>query len=108
MTGVLQLVSPTGIVEEVRCGRRDVDVTRLLDRLAVVDRLEYGDFAGAFLDDPRDPKEKLASLGTGQSSPFALSCSGGLDRAVNIDLGGLRDFAQHFFGGRTYRLESTP
>ena len=60
VAGVLQLVGPAGVVEEVRRRRRDVDVARLLDRLAVVDRLEHGDLAGALLDDPRDPEEVLA------------------------------------------------
>ena len=58
--GVLELVGPAGVVEEVRGGGRDVDVARLLDRLAVVDRLQHRDLAGPLLDDPRDPEEVLA------------------------------------------------
>ena len=34
---VLELVGPAGVVEEVRRDQRDVDVARLLDRLAVVE-----------------------------------------------------------------------
>ena len=44
--GVLQLVGPAGVVEEVRGGQRHVDVAGLLDRLAVVDRLQHGELAG--------------------------------------------------------------
>ena len=70
--GVLQLVGPAGVVEEVRRRRRDVDVARLLDRLAVVDRLQHGDLAGPLLDDPRDPEEVLAALGTAHLRPHPV------------------------------------
>ena len=35
--GVLELVGPTGVVEEVCRGQRQVDVARLLDRLSAVE-----------------------------------------------------------------------
>jgi hypothetical protein len=38
--GVLELVGPARVVEEVRRGHRHVEVARFLDRLAVVERLE--------------------------------------------------------------------
>ena len=47
--GVVELVGPTGVVEEVRRGERDVDVARLLDRLAAVHRLDDGELAGLLL-----------------------------------------------------------
>ena len=47
---VLELVGPAGVVEEVRGDQRDVDVARLLDRLAVVEGLEHGELARALLD----------------------------------------------------------
>ena len=37
---VLELVGPAGVVEELRCRQRDVDIAGLLDRLAVVEGLE--------------------------------------------------------------------
>jgi hypothetical protein len=49
--GVLQLVGPAGVVEEVRRGQRDVDVARLADRLAAVDRLDHRQLARALLDE---------------------------------------------------------
>ena len=60
--GVLELVGPAGVVEEVRRGERDVDVARLADRLAVVERLEHRELAGALLQDPGDPEQVLAAL----------------------------------------------
>src|SRR5437763_1784234 len=51
---VLELVGPTGVVEEVRRRERQVDIARLLDRLAAVQRLEHRKLARALLQDPRD------------------------------------------------------
>ena len=45
---VLELVGPARVVEEVRGRERDVDVARLLDRLAAVERLEHRELAAAF------------------------------------------------------------
>src|SRR4051794_25391858 len=52
--GVVELVGPAGVVEEVRRGEREVDVARLLDRLAAVERLEDGELARALLEKARD------------------------------------------------------
>jgi hypothetical protein len=49
--GILQLVGPAGVVEEVRRRERDVDVAALLDRLAVVERLQDRELAGALLQE---------------------------------------------------------
>src|SRR6266481_1758764 len=58
---VRMLTTPGGssacVIEEVRRSERDVDVPRLLDRLAAVHRLDHGQLAGALLDDARDPEE---------------------------------------------------
>ena len=59
---VLELVGPARVVEEVRRGERQVDVARLLDRLAAVQRLEHGELAGALLEDARDPEQVLGAL----------------------------------------------
>src|SRR5581483_8019321 len=59
---VLELVRPARVVEEVRRGEREVDVARLLDRLAAVERLENGELARTFLQDARDPEEVLGTL----------------------------------------------
>ena len=56
---VLELVGPARVVEEVRGRQRDVDVARLADRLAVVERLEHRQFAAAFLDRTCDAEQVL-------------------------------------------------
>ena len=66
---VLELVGPAGVVEEVRGGERQVDVARLLDRLAAVQRLEHGELARALL-------RGCARSGTGTSRARSrASCS---------------------------------
>ena len=69
---VVELVGPAGVVEEVRGGERQVDVARLLDRLAAVERLEHRELARALLQQPRDPEQVLGALGRAQRRPLAL------------------------------------
>ncbi len=69
---VLELVGPARVVEEVRRGERQVDVARLLDRLAAVQRLEHRELARALLQDARDPEEVLRALRAGQRRPAVL------------------------------------
>ena len=66
---VLELVRPARVVEEVRRREREVDVARLLDRLAAVQRLEHRELARALLEDARDPEEVLRALRAGQRRP---------------------------------------
>ena len=40
--GVLQLVGPSGVVEEMGGRQRDVDIARLTDGFAVIERLQHG------------------------------------------------------------------
>ena len=106
VAGVLQLVGPAGVVEEVRGDDRDVDVARLLDRLAVVDRLQDGELAAALLDDPGDPVEVLGALAARHPAPDAVvGPAGGLHGAVDVGLVGLGDLGQDLLGGGVDRLE---
>ncbi len=73
--GVLELVGPAGVVPEVRRREGHVDVARLLDRLAAVERLEHGELAAALLQDARDAEEVLGALAAGQRAPLALECT---------------------------------
>jgi hypothetical protein len=57
------------VVEEVRRRERDVDVAGLLDRLAVVERLQDGELARALLQDARDAEEVLAAVGALNAVP---------------------------------------
>ena len=66
---VLELVRPAGVVEEVRRGEREVDVARLLDRLAAVERLEDGELARALLQDARDRGRGISRARAGERRP---------------------------------------
>ena len=82
---VLELVGPARVVEEVRGGERQVDVARLLDRLAAVQRLEHGELARALLEDARDAEEVLRALGAGQRRPAVRErVARGADRQVDL------------------------
>ena len=67
---VLELVGPAGVVEEVRGGERQVDVARLLDRLAAVERLEHRELARALLE-----QRARSGRGTSRARPGAAPTS---------------------------------
>ena len=82
---VLELVRPARVVEEVRGRERQVDVARLLDRLAAVQRLEHGELARALLEDARDAEEVLRALRAGQRRPAVRErVARGGDGAVDV------------------------
>ena len=72
---VLELVGPARVVEEVRGRERDVDVARLLDRLAAVHRLQHRELARPLLELPGDPVEVLRALGAGELAPRCSEAS---------------------------------
>ena len=105
---MLQLVGPAGVVEEVRGRERHVDVARLADRLAVVERLQHRELAGSLLDRARDAEEVLRALAPGQVAPDRLV--GGprrRDRGVDVAGPGLGHVGQRLGRGgvdRGHRL----
>ena len=105
IAGVGQLVGPAGVVEEVRRHERQVDVAGFLDGLAVVDRLEDGQFAGSLLDRAGDAVQVLGPLGPRQPGPRSLGSTRRDDRGVDVQGPGADHFGQHFLGGGVHRLE---
>ena len=69
---VRKLVGPARVVEEVRGDQRQVDVAGLLDRLAVVQRLQHRQLARALLDDPGDPEQVLGPVPARHRTPDLL------------------------------------
>ena len=101
---VLELVGPARVVEEVRGGERQVDVARLLDRLAAVQRLEHRELARALLQDPRDPEQVLRALGAGQRRPAVLERRArDADRLLHLLGGRLADLGERLLGRRRDR-----
>ena len=52
--GVVQLVGPAGVVEEVRRRQGQIHVAGLLDGFAAVERLQHGELPGPLLQQPGD------------------------------------------------------
>jgi len=89
----------------VRGDQGEVGVAGLLDRLAVVQGLQDGEFAAALLDDPRDTEQVLGALGAGQRRPLLEGLAGGRDGTVDVRLARPGDLGQDLLGGRGDRLE---
>jgi hypothetical protein len=105
---VLQLVRPSGVVEEVGGDERDVDVTGLADGLAVVDRLQHRQFAGALLDQAGDAEEILRPVGSPHRSPDPpVRLPGRRDGGVHIGRCRLGDLGQDLLGGGVHCLAKT-
>ena len=98
---VLELVGPAGVVEEVRRCERKVDVARLADRLAAVERLEHRELARALLEDARDSVDVLGPLGRRPGRPAVLEgVAGSADRGVDVLGTAVRDLGQLLLAGR--------
>jgi hypothetical protein len=102
---VRQLVGPARVVEEVCRDQRQVDVPRLPDRLAVVERLEHGQLTGALLDDPGDPEQVLRALGARQPGPHRERSAGGSHGAVDVPRTGQCHLGEHLLGRGVDGLE---
>src|SRR5918996_1606541 len=105
--GVLELVRPAGVVEEVGRRERDIDVARLADGLAAVERLEHGELARAFLEDARDAEQVLRPLARSESGPAVLEgVARGLHGEVDVLRAGVRDLGERLLRRRVHaRLE---
>ena len=102
---VFELVGPARVVEEV-CRDRGGPRRAIPDRLAVVERLEHGQFAGAFLDDPGDAEQVLAAFHGRQHGPDVfVGLAGGGHRAVHVGRAGLGHLGQDLLGGGRDGLE---
>src|SRR5690348_16135005 len=103
--GVLELVRPTRVVEEVGRRERQVDVARLLDRLAAVERLEDGELARPLLEDARDAEQVLCALGAGEGRPaVGVRGAGRRDGAADVRGRGLADGRERLLVARGDRL----
>ena len=105
---VAQLVGPAGVVEEVGRGEGDVDVPALADRLAVVDRLQHGQFARSLGHDPGDPVEVLGPLGARHPGPATVGRPRGGDGGIHVLRTRLGDVGQLALGRGVHRGEVLP
>ena len=104
---VLELVRPARVVEEVRRGERQVDVARLLDRLAAVERLQHRELARALCEQPRDAEQVLRPLGGPQRRPPPSNAARAAATAASTSASpAWRDLGQRLLGGRVDRREA--
>jgi hypothetical protein len=89
----------------VRGDQRQVDVARLADRLAVVQRFQHGQLARAFLKDAGDPEQVLGALGAGQRRPRYERAPRRRHGPIHVLRAGHRHLGQDLLGGRVDRLE---
>src|SRR5260370_1585733 len=85
---------------------RDVDVARLVDRLAAVHRLDARERARALLEQPRDAEQVEGALRWCEVRPGFERATGGLDRPVDVDRVRFGDLGELFLGRRVDGRES--
>ena len=85
---VLELVTPSGMVEEVLGDERDVHIAAFADGLSTVHRLEHRQLPRSLLNSPSDAVEVLGPLLGLRPRPFPKGGSSGFDGG--IDVGGIR------------------
>ena len=84
----------------MRRRERHVDVARLADRLAAVERLDDRQLAGALLDQARDPEQVLAALERRQRLPRPRRGARRLDRLRDVLGPRERDLGERLLGRR--------
>ena len=106
--GVVELVGPPRVIEEVRRRERDVDVARLLDRLAAVHRLDDRELARLLLDRARDAEDVLRALASAHLRPvLVVRVARGFHRVVDVVGVRLGDLGELLLGARADRVRST-
>ena len=94
------------MVIEVPRDKRDVDIARLTDRLAIVERLEHGEQAGMALHQAGQGIEIARPLVAAEFGPIILCRSRGCDSSINIGWSGLSDVAEPLGIGGIERFEA--
>jgi len=104
--GVLELVGPAGVVEEVGGDQRQVDVATLTDRLAAVHCLEHGELPGTLLELAGDAVEVAGPHRAGSVAPvFLEGRAGGGDCTVYVFGAAFGDGGEPFLGRRVDGVE---
>ena len=97
-------LGPASVVVEVPCGERDVQVTRLADRLAVVQGLHHREMAGPLLDLPGDAVEMPGPCMATDFPPAGQGVRGRRDRLIHVVAGAVAEARQEPVVGRTSGL----
>ena len=96
---------PTGMMIEMAGDQRNVDIARLADRLAIVDRFQNRQETLALLHMARERIKMLRPLEAGERRPFGLSLPRRGDRCVDVGRRALRRAGDAFAGRGIEDLE---
>ena len=105
---VAQLVAPARVVEKMFRRFRNIRVATFLNGFAVVERLQHGKFARAFLQLSRHTKQQLAALAGLHARPTTQRLARRLVRAVHIALASLRHAGQVFLSRGIDHIHGAP
>ena len=95
-----------GVVIEMPLRQRHIDITRLTDRLAVVQYLQHGKEPRVFLQQPRQRIDMTRPAMAAQLLPLPLRFSRGLHGAIDIALRRLRQAGQNLSRCRVGAVET--
>ena len=95
-----QKLGKTRMVVEMALRQRDVDVARLTDRFAIVERLEHGKEAAVFLQEAGKGIEVPCALVAGQFRPGRKGPFGRGNGGVDVFGAALADLGERFACGR--------
>jgi hypothetical protein len=98
-------LGPAGVVVEVAGHQRQVDVARLADRLAVVERLQHGEQPAVLLHLPGEGVQVPRPRVSADGPPVRLRRAGRAHRAVHVPRAGLGQPGERLAGGRIEGLE---
>ena len=93
------------VVIEMALRQRDIDITRLADRLAVIQRFQHRKKPGVFLQQPRDGVDVTRPRCATDFLPLALRLSSGCHRGVHIGRRCLREACQYLTSRRVTAFE---
>ena len=95
-----QQLRQTGVIVEMPCDQRHIDVAAFTDRFAVIHGFQHGQQTGIFLHQARQGIQVFRALMRGQPRPFWLRPPCGGDGGVNIGGRALGHLGQNVGRGR--------
>src|SRR5690606_19996685 len=95
----VEVLGPAGVMVEMPDDQRDIDITALADRLAVIEGLEDGKEPRVLLDQAGDGIEIFAALVARKRGPGLLRGAGGLYGFVDIGRSPVGNLRQRLVGG---------
>ncbi len=99
---------PAGMMIEMPGGERNIDIARLADRFAIVERLDHGEETRMLLHHAGKRIKMPGATFPAEPAPLLLRRTRGLHRRIDIGTKPLGDAGQRLAGGRIMRLETMP